>query len=541
MPLLPKEGFSAQLGQLPINGGRRADMEDPLAAATQGFAHQAAQQSDVVLKQMEEDEGRNAIVASSEIRAKYAKALDDAALNGGDLPKLKEQMQAELQKAGEGFQTKKGAQSLQIYTANASLMFDEQANHIAVQRAFANAKQGASKLLNSESAIIQGNPLYLSMAVQNAHAYIDTLSGIRPEQKAQLKDDLGKELNMSAALASARVDPTGTRKRLEAGEWDLNPHQRDMALSKAESEVRAARAEQAYLDAATEKKLHQDNDDAWDGHFKDIMKPDGNAATIRRDIMDDPRLRPQTREHLINVMTLRAKEMRGEGKASDPTVVRDLWLRIHAQENDPKRIYTNDAISAAVEKGSLNTTDADRLNAAVANQKDENNRSFGQKLAGRIQVVSNAVRNAPEYVGQPELQAAIVLEVMNRAEKQASVLRAEGKSPDAILDSESKDNFFKPGTLKSIGDDVRAQRRAAGDGLDGPGLGDTVTIDGKDWQYQGGDKGKPSSWREIKPRTDTDNYREWLQDTGGNMKPGQTQEQAIEAWKKARDVGAAGP
>lgn len=456
MPLLPHSSYSAQVGGLPISGGQQASMDSPLGTAARDFAGTVAKGADVVLQTMEETEQRKAAVSASEIRATYAKALDEAALSGADLEKLKEKMQADLQKVGESFQTRKGTSSVQMYLANATLMFDEQANHIAVQRSFAEAKAGASKLLNAESSTLQSFPTYLPNAIDNANAYVDTLTRIRPEQRAAIKDSLEKDLSMAAVLAHARVDPEGTRKKLDAGEFNLHPHQRDLALNRTDSEIRARRVEDAYIRADEERLTRQRDEDARDKHFKDIQA----GTATRRAILDDPTLRPATREHLINYMDHRAKELRGEVKASDQQTVKDLWMRIHAPEDDPRRMHNGNAIFDAVEAGKLNTTDADRLNAAVGNMKDENNRSFGQKLYGRLRVVEAALRADPSLTGQPELQAAIQLELTSRVESAASNRRKVNESPGVLLDPESSDYFFKPGTLKAVTDDVRAAVRA---------------------------------------------------------------------------------
>jgi hypothetical protein len=121
MPKLPT--FTAQIGDAPTLGGRRASADD--FAPGNPLGKTAQRVGEALLSGAEEEESRKALIASSEIRAKYARALDEAALSDTDTDKLKEQMQEELSKVGDDFQTTRGVQSLQLHQANTELMFDE--------------------------------------------------------------------------------------------------------------------------------------------------------------------------------------------------------------------------------------------------------------------------------------------------------------------------------------------------------------------------------------------------------------------------------
>jgi hypothetical protein len=431
MPQLPT--YTAQRGELPIHGGRRAQAVDSgLAGAGQSIIKAA----DSFLTDAEESESRKALVASSEIRAKYARALDDAALDGSDTDKLKEALQNDLSRVGDDFKTRRGVQSLELHSSNAEIMFDEQSNHIRVQRASAEAKTEGSKLLNSASALIQSNPGYLPRAEADVDVFVSTLKHVSPAQRAELTIGLKRELNMSAAMAAARIDPSGTRKRLDAGEWNLTPEQRSMAINKADTEFRAARAEDAYLRAEEEREIVKRDGDARDKHFAGII---GGTAT-RRAIMDDADLRPATREHLINYMEARAKERAGTEKKSDQATMRALWLRIHAAEGDPAKIYNGDEIFNAVHAGLINTTDANQLNTLVSNQKDENNRTVGTKLSALSSNFERAINADPRMLKytasqKAEIANGYVADVFERVAE----YRKEGKSPNALFDPANKD------------------------------------------------------------------------------------------------------
>ncbi len=461
MPLLPKQGYSAAIGDAPIVSGRRATAQDfgsPGLGET-GLVeagHRVTATAKGYLSDLEENEARKALVESTEIRAQYARKLDAAALDGSDLGKLKEEMAAELSKVGEQFATKRGTEQLRLYTANSEIMYDQQANQISVQRAWSDARVNGQKFVNGASALIQSNPAYLEVAVRDATDLVATYK-VRPDQKAELTDRLTKDLNMAAAVSAARINPAAALKDLEAGKWDLTPEQRSTAIDKSHAEIRAARAEEAYVRSEKERAKREQDDLARDQHFKTIY--DGGYS--RRAVMDDVRLLPATREHLVRFAEARAKEFAGQERKSDERTKRDLWMAINAPEGDPRKIYNADPVFKAVEAGLINTTDANNLNALVAGQKDENGRAFQARLRDRIAIIGRALNEAPEYKNQPELSAAIQMRLVAEAERTAGKLRKQQKSPDSLLDETSADYLFKPGLLRDTAAAVKKQQLEA--------------------------------------------------------------------------------
>jgi hypothetical protein len=461
MPQLPQ--YTAQIGDLPISGGRRASAEEfgVGAAALGGLAKVGSKVGEQVMDRTEEEESRKALVQSSEIRAKYARLLDDAQSNGGDLDKLKESMANELSTIGDGFQTRKGAESLSYYSTNTELMFDEQSNRIAVTRAASTARLDAGKFMTSASSVIQSNPTYLGTAIKDAEALIDGFQKVPPEKKAELKAELRQNLNMTAALASARLDPKGTREKLDTGEWELSAEQRNLAVNKTEEQINARRAAENHARATADYERRQRDEKATHGYMTKIVDGTLTGKQLERAITGDPDLDSNSVRTLTLFAEHRADELvKGANKSHEPTK-RDLWLRVYAPDGAPNKIYNHTDIVAAVAAGRLNTTDANALMAGVAGQKDENGRAFGTRLQGRLMTVQAVMRGSPEYANQPELSAAIQLEMVAQVEKKAAAMRAANQDPSVLLDPDHKDSYFKPGIVKSVAEDVK--RRAAAD------------------------------------------------------------------------------
>jgi hypothetical protein len=445
MPLLPSSGYSAQVGGLPLPAGRdhRASMEDPVAAAAGQFSHVAQQQADVFLRQKEEDNSRQVSVGASQIRVDTANDINAAEQSGADLEPIKQRMLDRFSKLGEGLETRKGADHLKFYTANASLMFDEQANRIAVQRAYSTATLGAAELMRNESKIIQDNPGYLPYATDNMRAYVDTFSKLSPERKNAIFDNQKKELNMTAALAGIRSDVKSGKEAVEKGKFDLNPEQYNTALRFADTRENALRTQDALLRADAARIVTEQNSDAYDAHFKDIRKATGSdVMKLEPSIMNDPNLKPETREHLINVMKQRVLELNGEGKAPNYTEYSRLLLAATAKDDDPTKIINTDAIRASLaSNGGINSAQAERLMAIVGGQKDENQVKINTKINGLEHRFSTAVDGDLRLAAFTAPQkASITIDYDDRVRDLVSQARAanDPKALHALFDPKDK-------------------------------------------------------------------------------------------------------
>jgi hypothetical protein len=463
MPLLPTGGYSAQVGQLPINGGRRASAEDdPTAAALGGLSHTIQHTGNAVLDQMAQDESRKAQVGLSEVRAKYAKELDDAALSGADTAKIKERMMADIDNIGQGYGTKAGVSTVRIGQANAALMFDQQANAINVQRAFAEAKSGANKIVSNEASILAGQPTYLPTAIANVNAYIDTFPNVSPEKKQELKDFHAKQMNMSAVLATIRTgDPASVAKDLTAGKYDLSPEQRELAQHAAKTEETGRRTNETYLREEARREFHEGSEKQGDDYYKQIRDPNSNKAGLMRSILDDSKLERPLRQHLITTMDLYAKELAHGEKTSDPQVMRGLWLSAYAQPGDAKKRYDAADVNTAVERGQLNTRDAETARGWFANQRDENNVRIGAKLSGEMSVISHAFQNDPKFAGQPALVATIQLDYQARVLDKVAEYRKAQKDPNELFNPQSKDWVGSAEFIAGSVTSARERQRAA--------------------------------------------------------------------------------
>lgn len=457
MPVL--KTYTATIGPVPATGGRRASAEDFGASAGLGTAGKAIQDfGERVLDQQENDEARKALIISTELRAKYARELDAAALSGGNMAALKEKMAADFAKIGEDFSTKRGVELVGYYAANTELMYDEQANRIEVQRAAANARLQGQDFLNNAGKILQSSPNALPMLEANAEELVKTFQNLRPEQAAEITEELKKRLNMNAALAQGRVNAKQTLDDLKGGKWNLSPEDRLLAIDKAENEIRAKRAEEAYLRADAERQKRERDDAAQIGYLRKIY----STGVAPREMLDDPALSADSIRILVNFTEQRARALTTQEKASNSIVRQDLWMRIHADETDPRRMYDGKAVVEAVSRGELNTSDANSLLAMVAAQKDENNIAISSKIRGAVSLLEHVLRQDPRYSVQPALAASITWAYQSRVQDKITEYRTAGKNPNDLFLAGNSDFIGAQPFIQSVIDTVNGNALAAG-------------------------------------------------------------------------------
>jgi hypothetical protein len=393
-------------------------------------------------EQLSQGETRKAQVGLSDVRARVAKELDDAALSGADTGKIRERMMADIDKIGEGFSTSEGTSSVKIGAANAALMFDEQANRINVQRAFSQAKTDTSKILNNESAVIASQPTYLPFAIENMNAAVDTYN-LRPDQKQELKDHFAKQLNMSAVLATIRTgDPAVVAKDLSSGQYDLTPEQRELAQHAATSEKSRREHEAATLRVEAHRQLVERSEASADEYSKRISDKKQSIAGLSETIRDDATLERRTREHLQLLIQQRTHELANGEKKSNQEVLRQLYLDAIAPDSDPRKILNGDKIFAAAQRGDLNVMDAERLRGIVANNKDENGRKVETYIGGFSQAFQVVANNDPRLLGLDAPQKAeVVNDYAARIREKVAEARAanDAKGMRDLFDVKSKD------------------------------------------------------------------------------------------------------
>ena len=444
MPKLPT--YSAGGGEYPAFGGRRAGSEDfgsgsDLVAA--GRAVQGAASS--LMTEFEDQEARKALVGSTAIRAKYNKRLDDAALSGEDTDKIKEEMLNELSQLGGDFQTKRGAQNLELYTAGAEITFDNEAARMKVERAAAEAKVQGSQFLNSAGANVQRDPTRLAQEEAAAEAFAETFRGKIPAHKLKLiSDDLKKDLNAAAYTAMARVDPAGTKAKLEGGEGNLSPEQREQGIKNAEHYESVKRSAENYEKERQRREKTERQEEAMLGYTQRIFAGEVGSK-IYQQITTDPALGSQGMQHMASVLKQHAKDLEGKRDVArtDPSVFNDVRSRVDLPIGDPRRPSTTGDIWALYGKG-LSKDDSVFLEKRLQDNKTEAGQKWSQAEGEFLRNVKPMLDKSTLFNADPDggyrVQAFTV-----HVRTKADAMRAAKEDPFQLFNPKSK--FY-------VGDDI---------------------------------------------------------------------------------------
>ena len=248
MPKLPQ--YTAQLGDAPISGGRRATGEDlggAVAEAMGGLARQATKVGQQIIDDTEQRDARHAQVEHAKIRQKYAKALEDAEISGGDVDALRQKMEQEVDGVRTQVGTRTGLQTADLHAANTLNVFDTKSAQVKATRAGIEARTQGAEWINAQGAILATNPSYLPVAEAEAAAFADTFKGrLSPEKIEEVKRTLVQQANVAAVRALTRIDPESTMRRLGDGEFNLPPEMRAQEIGRADSQIRAIREEKEH-------------------------------------------------------------------------------------------------------------------------------------------------------------------------------------------------------------------------------------------------------------------------------------------------------
>jgi hypothetical protein len=500
MPRLPGN-FTADLGGAPISGGRRAEASDfgaEIGAAGQALGRAGVAAGEKFLAEMEQDDARRLIVEHAKLRQKYGKALEDAEISGADIDPIREAFEAEASELRGQAGTKYGVETADIHSANSLNVFDTRSAQVKATRAGIAARTQGEEWLASNGRILATNPAYLGIAESEAKAFAQTFAGkLSPEKIAELEQGLVRHANAAAVRGLIRIDPIGAKKRLEDGEFQLTPEMRSQEIARAEAQRRAVESDRRTQLQFAEWEKKKGSQEARDDYTKHIF----NGTFRPGEAVADPRLDAADREHLMVFNEQWADRRLGKQKQSNPTVVRDLMLRVYAPEGSPDKVYEDSVLYEPLRKGDLNATDYDRLRRAIAEQRDPNNSTVGSLFHGMQSTINRAVGADPTYIGRPHIVAAITNGWAAAVREKMALWRTEGKSPvDLFNPASGKDYVGDPGFIAQF-----VQQATAVPGQAVVKVGDVQEKDGIRARFLGGDPRVQKNW-EVIPAKQPDSF-----------------------------------
>lgn len=459
MPQLPT--YSAQLRGLTgaTGGGRRATAEDFSTgfSGVSGAGDTLLKTADMLTARQEEEQARTAVVAGAEVRAEYARKLDEAALNGGDLGALKQEMLDKLSKVGEGFTTRKGDDSLRQQIANNEIMFDQQANQVSVMRAASDAKVTGQNFLNALGVRLARNPDELPQTLADLNAFADTYKGrMNPAQLADFKEMWVREANQMAAASATRLNPETGKARIEAGEWNLSPDNRRSLLEDADRRIQAKKRDEEHSWIVAQRQKEETAKNRLYDYTQDILKGKSVAAKA----VDDPAFKGFANmiEHLDRFQRERARALREGDGSSNQVLLKDMLMRASLPDDDPKKLRNVQEVIQAMGPGGLNYGHTVALMQMVQMGKDEAGQSRNARVTSGLRELQGSLNRDPLYANNQQLNAEVSnrLEFMVRDRVNAAI--KEGVPTNDLFDPKSKNYAFGWDMVKEAEKQVNQKR-----------------------------------------------------------------------------------
>lgn len=524
--------YTAPLGGVADSAGRRASPSDfgaDVHAATGEFARGAAGLAEQFLRQKETDDARAMMLGIAQANAKYSTAQQESIQNGADLEPMREKFADEMAQLRNQSTTKHGTATFDYHEATTMQTFDMRTLQITAQRAGAQARTQIEGFATALGQQVFNDPSALPYLREKIKDFAGNLPpGVSPEMRAEAEQELWYRLNSDAARGSTLINPTQTLSDLKAGKYVLKPGQLPQEIDRAESSIRAneERAHSAQRFAAWERSEKSNN--LANQYLQEVFN--GNFDPVAANANGD--LTKEDRQSLITFNRRWWDAVEGEGRKSSPLVLNSFLQRVYAEEGDPKKIRTIAPLLEAANGGGLSVRDARWLITAVAEQRDPNNSTIGAQFRSMFDIVKDSFMNDPRYARVPggRIQAG---EIVNRwafaVRSKMDDRRTRNQSLLPLFDPSSDDYVGKPDFVKGF---VRTTPN-----IIGPEPGSIHEKDGVSARFLGGDPGAPTSWEVLKGEVPVDWVNEWRQATGGTIRPGETEAQAVRAWRAQREVG----
>jgi hypothetical protein len=324
--------------------------------------------------------------------------------------------------------------------------------------------------------------------LRNTDEFVATVNA-SPTKRALMAQDLKTQFNMAAVMSSARIDPEGTKQRLIDGEWDLTPKEREQGVAETETQMRAIRSDQIHqrqlADYEERKQNAEESNTLLTKIYKGLVQPG--------EIANSP-LPREIRENLSHFQAWLSEDRLNKLQKPHPVEMLRLWNLVHADVDDPNKIYTNDEVIKSARAGKLNANEAERASEWVAKLKDENGRAIGSRLTNQMNIVSRALSQDPAFIMQPALVAEIQMDYQDRVYEKISEMRKAKKEPMEVFSRTSKDFVGSKEFIQQSIDNVRATNRPLK-----AVAGQEVVRDGATWRFKGGNPAVESNWEKVAP------------------------------------------
>ena len=459
-----------------------ADFGEQVGAAGMNLAGGMMDVAQAMHQQEVQQEVNDIQVQMAKARSEWTVQLRDRANQAkpGDqtfTPRLMDDMQKYFEGQSSSVKTRKGQQVFSSLAANMQADFLARGMATQAHLAAEGAKVNVLMMRNEAGKTVMQDPTQRDSVLGENAAYIQNLPGIDQATRAQLMQGAEEYVNQMTVLGQiqrnpgellARIspkdmEPGAPARQLKTGDkaFDALPADEQFKLVKQAREYKSAYEQddnRARLAAERERKEAEEKQ--MNGYLTRIIAPNpGDKAPSAREIMVDPTLDSQHKQHLVDYMTRREREL-SEGRQSQqhPTEVRRLLTDLYRGEDDPKKTYSMDPAMEAYRQGKISTQEMTMIRREVDNLRSPDKSPF-QKEIGRFRsTVEKALLSDAVMRGLSRASADVIPAAMQRfnsdLDAKIEEYRQAGKNPRDLLTPGSRDYFLQNGRMQSYIDDA---------------------------------------------------------------------------------------
>jgi hypothetical protein len=378
-------------------------------------------------------------------------------------PKFLERFDDYVSKLGERYQTRNGRRAFELGAASMRGAFAEQAFGRQAQLAGVHAKQQFQSALDASRNALVNDPSQFHRLLGSTHAALNDTEGsyvrIPAEQREPLNRLAKEQLAYSAVQGYMKLSPELAIKQLNGGQWDeyLDADKKTSLMRGAEVEINRREAESVRVNKEAERAEQE----------VIIQRLAANKLTAS-DILQS-NLRPTgegSKEHFLNVLRTRSREVTEAPIKTIPSVMLDLFTRIHAADGDPGKITSEAELNNAYINKRLSFEDFNRLRKEVADARTPDGEKLGKRRTDFVNGVAAQLDKSNPLMGKIDASdKQQVYEFGYYVDRKIEAYRKAGKDAHDLFDPSSPDYLGKPEVLAGFQKTLAQSMKDYSDGL----------------------------------------------------------------------------
>lgn len=420
-----------------------------IGTAIAGFGKALGDVGDALYEYQEQNEVADVQTQMAQARATWTVELEKRAnsphANDPDFADtFSQDFSNSISKIGDNVSTRAGRLAFQQQTAELTSHFAQTAGMFQVAAAGVKAKQDYLTLLDANRNTVLTDPFQFDSVLRSTEAALSDPKGPYANMPADARDLLTRktraDLALSAAEGAIRMNPRKALADIQGGKWGayLDADRTNALMGAATSAVTAQEVDAARRERLAEKARNDASDATLNDFIKQAVK---DPSSVTADSIASSNMKPETKIAMIGKVN---EGFFDKPQPTNPQLFLSLFDRIHLPDGNPNKITDQDALNQFVGKG-LSLPDLHTLRSEVS-QKDTVAGQVEQKLFdGMLNTVKASLTKATpdkpwvDPAGQTNFQHFLSW-VLPEYRRQ----RAAGKTPQELLDPNSKEYLGKP-------------------------------------------------------------------------------------------------